>query len=437
MRNKLLMMLVLVSVALCLSAGSLMAQSQEAAKPQAPAAAAPAAEAPKPATPPAATPAPAAPAAEAPKPAAAPAAEAPKAPAAAVGTMSKLQQALAKTPQGTGKGEINPAASPGFLGIPGGPSPFWFYGILWGIWVGWIFSTVGAFGGIMAGVGHISIFGLGDYAGTFRQTSPTLNKLITDSIRTSNQYLVGLSALMSSVTYYRMGRLVLPLGLALAIGGIAGAYLIPVLTAGKISLKAYVGYFGIVVLVIGCFLFYDTTPAGQAKKKKAKQAAQAFQEAVKKGGDMAAQGVKVMSWGLTRINFSFFGVEFSFNPVWPVLGGFFIAALSSFIGVGGGFLYVPFLTSVTNLPMYVVAGTSALAVFVSMITSIFTFMFVAGTPIDFLFIGAELVGIAIGSIVGPYTSKYIPDIWLKRLFVVLAIYVGLKYVLRGFFGISI
>lgn len=26
---------------------------------------------------------------------------------------------------------------------------------LWAIWVGWIFSTVGAFGGIMAGVGQI------------------------------------------------------------------------------------------------------------------------------------------------------------------------------------------------------------------------------------------------------------------------------------------
>src|SRR3989339_344776 len=211
----------------------------------------------------------------------------------------KLEEAIAKTPVGTGPGEINPEAPKGFMGIPGGPTPFWFYGILWGIWVGWIFSTVGAFGGIMAGVGHISVFGLGDYASSFRKTSPVLNKLVTDSIRTSNQYLVGLSALMSSITYYRMGRLVLPLGIALAIGGIAGAYLIPVLTAGKISLRAYVGYFGIIVLVIGCFLFYDTTPKGQAKKKKAKAAAQAFQESMKKGTQVdAAEGVQVKSWGL-------------------------------------------------------------------------------------------------------------------------------------------
>jgi uncharacterized membrane protein YfcA len=352
----------------------------------------------------------------------------------------KLEEAIAKTPTGAGPGQINPDAPKGFMGIPGAPSPFWFYGILWGVWVGWIFSTVGAFGGIMAGVGHISVFGLGDYASSFRKTSPVLNKLVTDSIRTSNQYLVGLSALMSSVTYYRMGRLVLPLGVALAIGGIAGAYLIPVLTAGKISLKAYVGYFGLVVFIIGGFLYYGTTKKGQESNKKAKAAAKAFQEAMKKGvsgAEAQAQGVQVKSWGLSRVNFSFYGVEFHFNPIWPLVGGFFIAALSAFLGIGGGFLYVPFLTSIVGLPMYVVAGTSALAVFISMVTSIFTFMFIKGTPVDFLFIGAELVGIAAGSVVGPITSKYIPDIWLKRLFVVLAIYVGLKYTLRGFFGISI
>jgi uncharacterized membrane protein YfcA len=350
----------------------------------------------------------------------------------------KLEEAIAKTPTGTGPGQINPDAPKGFMGIPGGPNPFWFWGILWGVWVGWIFSTVGAFGGIMAGVGHISVFGLGDYASSFRKTSPVLNKLVTDSIRTSNQYLVGLSAFMSSITYYRMGRLVLPLGIALALGGIAGAYLIPALTAGKISLKAYVGYFGIIVFVIGAFLFYDTTPAGQAKKKKAKQAAQAFQDAVKKGAtgaETAAQGVAVKSWSLSRVEFTFYGVEFHFNPVWPLVGGFFIAALSAFLGIGGGFLYVPFLTNIVNLPMYVVAGTSALAVFISMITSIFTFMFIKGTPIDFLFVGAELIGIAVGSTVGPYTSKYIPDVWLKRLFVILALYIGIGYTLRGFFEI--
>ena len=356
----------------------------------------------------------------------------------------QLEDAIAKTPQGMEPGQVNPNTPPGFMGIPGAPSFFFLYPILWGIWVGWIFSSVGAFGGVMAGVGHITVFGLGDYASSFKKTNPTLNKLLTDSIRTSNQYLVGLSALISSVTYYRMGRLVLPLGICLAAGGILGAYLIPVLTAGKVELSSYVGYFGITVLVIGGVLIYETTPAGQKSKKAAKAAAEAFErEHMGKGGaaaptsNHAAEGVRVKNWGASRISFTFYGVEFSFNPIIPILGGFVIAAISAFIGVGGGFLYVPFLTSIAGLPMYIVAGTSALAVLISMITSIFTYMFVKGVPVDLFFIGTELIGIVIGSILGPMTSKKIPDIWLKRLFVVLALYVGIGYATKGFLGKSI
>ncbi|MEF2144064.1 MAG: sulfite exporter TauE/SafE family protein [Desulfovibrionaceae bacterium] len=330
---------------------------------------------------------------------------------------------------------------PGYLGIPGGPQLQWWWGLLWAVWVGWIFSTVGAFGGIMAGVGHITMYGLGDYAKGFGKDAK-LNKVVTDSIRVSNQWLVGCSAGLSSFNYWKAGRLVAPLGIALAIGSVAGSWLVPWLTAGKISLKAYQGYFGLFVLVLGCYLFYETTPTGQSKKKAAKAAAQAFQDSVKKqreGGevDMAEMGVKVQKFTMTLCEFTFFGVEFKFNPIIPVVGGFFISALASFLGVGGGFLLVPFLTSVAGLPMYLVAGTSAAAVFVGMVNSIASYMMLKGTPVEWSLIGAELVGIVVGSIIGPRTSKYIPDIWLKRIFIVLAVYVGLRYTLKGFFGITI
>jgi hypothetical protein len=349
----------------------------------------------------------------------------------------KLEDAIAAVPQGTGKGQINPQAPKGYLEIPGAPSPNFVAALLWGLWVGWIFSTVGAFGGIMAGVGHITVFGLGEYAKTFKDTSPTLNKLITDSIRVSNQWLVGLSAIISSINYYRMKRLVLPLGIALGIGSLAGASLIPWLTAGKINLSMYQGYFGLVVFLVGGFLFYETTPAGQSRKKEAKAAAQAFERSIKEkksASEIAAMGVSVNKFSLGRISFTFFGVEFGFNPLVAIVGGFVIAAISSFLGVGGGFLIVPFLTSVAGLPMYIAAGTSAFAVLVGMITSISTYMVGKGVVVSWGLISAELLGIFAGSILGPRTSKYIPDIWLKRLFVVLALYVGLGYVTKGFLG---
>ena len=332
--------------------------------------------------------------------------------------------------------KLDPNAPAGYMGIPGAPQLNVIIGLVWAVWVGWIFSTVGAFGGIMAGVGHITIYGLGDYAKGFGKDL-SLNKVVTDSIRVSNQWLVGCSAALSSFNYYKAGRLVMPLGIALAIGSVAGSWLVPWLTAGKISLKAYLGYFGLFVLFLGCYLLYETTPMGQAKKKKAKAAAAAFQKSVKEGdADMASKGVKVVTFTPTKCVFTFFGVEFSFNPIIPVVGGFFIAALASFLGVGGGFLLVPFLTSVAGLPMYLVAGTSALAVFIGMINSIMAYMLLKGTPVQWSLIGMELIGIVIGSLIGPRTSKYIPDRALKILFVVLAFYVGLRYLSKGFFGVS-
>jgi uncharacterized protein len=350
----------------------------------------------------------------------------------------KLSEAISKAPVGTEKGHINPEGEPGYLGIPGGLQVSLVLGFFWAVWVGWIFSTVGAFGGIMAGVGHITIFGIGKHAGEFRETAPMLNKVITDSVRVSNQFLVGMSALISSFNYYRMGRLVLPLGLALAFGSIFGSYLIPWLTAGKISFKAYIGYFGIFVLALGFVMLYETTPRGRAGKKKAKQAADAFEATMRRQRsgekvDTSQLGVKVTGITATRFTFTFYGVEFSFNPFYPVLGGFVIAAISSFIGVGGGFLLVPFLTSISGLPMYLSAGTSAFAVLVGMITSIFSYL-QQGVVVHWPLIGTELVGIVVGSIIGPRTSKYIPDLWLKRLFIILAFYVGIDYVCRGFLG---
>jgi uncharacterized membrane protein YfcA len=353
----------------------------------------------------------------------------------------KLQDAIAAAPQGTEPGQIDPAKPAGFLGIPGAPQVNMILAFCWAVWVGWIFSTVGAFGGVMAGVGHMSIFGLGGYAKSFKQTTPALNKAITDSIRGSNQYLVGLSALISSFNYYRMGRLVVPLAVSLGLGSILGAWGSVTLSAGKISFSQYQGYFGLFVLALGIYLFYETSSAGQASKKKAKAAAAAFEATVKKQKsgekvDTSSMGVKVTSISLTSIKFTFYGVEFKFNPLIPFVGGIVISAVAAFLGVGGGFLLVPFLTSVAELPMYLAAGTSALAVLISMITSIIT-LISKGVQFDWVLIGIELVGIALGSVIGPRTSKYFSDILLKRLFIVLALYVGIDYVLRGFFNYRI
>ena len=61
----------------------------------------------------------------------------------------KLKEAIAAA-YTDGKLDMN--AKPGFLGIPGGPKVNVVLAFLWAIWVGWIFSSVGTFSGVMASV---------------------------------------------------------------------------------------------------------------------------------------------------------------------------------------------------------------------------------------------------------------------------------------------
>ena len=353
-----------------------------------------------------------------------------------LGLPAKLGVEIAKAPEGKGKGQIDPNAPRGVFGVPGAPQVSTILIFLWATWVGWVFSTVGAFGGIMAGVGHMTVYGLGDYVRTFRDTAPGLNKTLTDSIRTSNQFLVGLSSIVSVINYLKSKRMSWPLGLALGAGSIVGAYLAASLTGGKVSFSQYQGWFGVFVLVVGFVLIYELTPKGQAGKKAAKVAAQAFEKTVKEKKDISSAGVTLKSFSIAKSTMTFFGTDFSFNPIAAFFGGVVIAAISAFIGVGGGFLYVPYLTSIVGLPMFVVAGTSALAVLISMITSITTYINVAGAGMDWALVGTQLVGVFIGSMVGPRTAKYIPEKWLKILFIILALYVGIGYFSRGFFGRS-
>jgi len=347
-----------------------------------------------------------------------------------------LEEAIAEAPPGTEKGQINADAPKGYLGIPGGPQLNPIIGLLWAIWVGWIFSTVGAFGGIMAGVGHMTIYGLGNYAKAFKTSAPSLNKLVTDSIRVSNQWLVGLSALVSSINYARQKRLVTSLGFFLGIGALFATLLVVFTTAGKIKFSQYQGWFGLCVFVIGGFMVYQMTPRGQASRKASQAAAKAFEATIKEKKDIKEQGIKTLKWSLVKTEFSFFGQKFTFSPIWAFVGGFVISCIASFLGVGGGFLYVPFLTSVVGLPMFVVAGTSALSVLIGMIFAIFNFMVLKGVVVHWTLIGAELIGIFIGSMIGPRTGKYIPANVLKGIFIILALYIGLRYTLRGFFGIA-
>ncbi|MFW5663312.1 MAG: hypothetical protein ACOCZW_06275 [Bacteroidota bacterium] len=194
--------------------------------------------------------------------------------------------------------------------------------ILWSIWTGWIFSTVGAFGGIMAGFGHITVLGLGSKAAAMKgimaqdATGEQIDggKLLSDNIRLSNSMLTLVNSVMSTLMWLLQKRLVWAAGLSLGVGAFLGAQIAVFTTGGKLDISELMGIFGIVTFLVSGFMFYSASPAGMKKKTAGKAAAAKFQERVRElraeGRIKEIEGIKDVKLGATALEFDFFGEHF-------------------------------------------------------------------------------------------------------------------------------
>ena len=292
--------------------------------------------------------------------------------------------------------------------------------ILWSLFVGYVFSTVGAAGGILAGVGHITIFGMKN----------------ANTIKPMNQVLTLISPMISAPLYFRERRLVIPAAVALGLGGIAGALVGSYLSSTFLpDLKSYKPLFGVITLFIAIKIWTELMPSNQEKQKTTKKANKAFETKVKelkaagKMNELKDIGVKFSETGMNN-TFSFAGETFRFNALSPFLVGGIVAIISAALGVGGGFLLVPYLSSMLGFPMFIVAGTSVLSILVMSATSIANYVRM-GSSLDFAMLGFEVIGVIIGSYLGPVLSKYIKGQYLKVFLAVILTYIGAGYLLSA------
>lgn len=112
----------------------------------------------------------------------------------------------------------------------------------------------------------------------------------------------------------------------------------------------------------------------------------------------------------------FWGQEFKANMIVGCTGGFLIAVVSSMFGFGGGPFMVPLMTVIMGLPMYVVVGSSLLAIFFN--TSMATSRVIGFGNVDFLLFAIMAAGAIIGGNLGPQIAKRLNPLWLRRVAVV-------------------
>ena len=276
--------------------------------------------------------------------------------------------------------------------------------LFWSFLVGLVFSTVGAAGGILAGVGHISLFGISS----------------ANNIKIMNQILVMASTLISVPSYFLQKRVIYLLSLLLGAGSIAGAIIGSSLSYKFLpDLKSYKPLFGLFTLLVALKTFQEVFFSTSSKKRISE-----IEEKLKR----EKKGEVRFRLSFPSIELEYLGTRSRFSLFSPLLAGFVVAVVSSSLGVGGGFLLVPFMVSILGIPMYLVPGTSALAILITMVVSVGNYLQL-GSRADPVFLGIEVLGVVAGSFVGPHLSKVMGEKKLRLSLGALLLYVGLRYLL--------
>jgi len=305
--------------------------------------------------------------------------------------------------------------------------------IIWGIFTGYVFSTVGAAGAILTFIGQVVVFKLDKaYIKTFMDQGMTEKEATTiakNSTKVHNLMAVILSPIIAVPRYLKDRRVAIPLALCIACGVVFGALIGPSI---PMTLKQYKFWFGVITFIIGLRLAYETTGKYREGKAKLKAISKKFEEKVaelRKSGnwdELAQEGFAMQKFSLSELSFTFWGETFTINPVLAAVGGFIIAIIASMFGLGGGFMLVPYLSSVFVLPMFVVSGTSVTIVLINSLVAIARYL-QKGAVIDWWYIGFFLVGVFIGSLIGPWSQKFYKEKYLRIFLAVILLFYGLRF----------
>lgn len=287
--------------------------------------------------------------------------------------------------------------------------------------IGMLFVIMGAAGGLFTAAFQITILG----------TMGPLGVNAANTVKPTNLFLTLLSPVSGLSNYFRERRFAWPLGLSFAIGIVIGAFWLgPEYSAKYLPMKAYKFYLGIVCLIIGIKLFSESLPGAIAKKKATKAIVERFNLAMKKAKDdgtaIEIGRVEFERFNPVRFDMTFWGETFVARPLLMLVSGIVMGMIASSFGVGGGFMFMPFMASVLGYPMYLAVPIALAGTFATSLGGISKYTLIGYSP-DWLMAICIAVGAIGGGMVGPKIQKRLPEVFLKRLLALALLIVFLKY----------
>lgn len=260
--------------------------------------------------------------------------------------------------------------------------------VLLGFFVGTLGTLIGAGGGFILVPVLVFLF-------------PSLSPEVITSISLG---VVFLNAASGSIAYAKMKRIDYKTALIFSAATLPGA-IIGAFTTSIIPKKTFDVILSILLIIISVFLI--ARPGKMAEIQ-------------------AAEGKRMVKRDLT--DFIGHKYSYSFNLRLGIILSFFVGFVSSLLGIGGGIIHVPALTSLLNFPIHIATATSHF---------ILAFMALAGTLVHIvqgnlndswhttLYIGG---GVIVGAQLGARLSHRVKPRWITICLALALLFVGIRII---------
>ena len=125
--------------------------------------------------------------------------------------------------------------------------------------------------------------------------------------------------------------------------------------------------------------------------------------------------------------------RYRLHEIWAILINFVLGFISSFFGVGGGFLRTPILVYAFGFPVQVAVATSIFALSFYTTAGAATHAFIGNIEWfpTFVFAG---IGLVTGGQIGARLSGKVQGPWIMRLLMLVILAMGLQLMIQGFLG---
>jgi uncharacterized protein len=207
--------------------------------------------------------------------------------------------------------------------------------------------------------------------------------------------VVFFNAYSGTVTYIRMGRVDYRSGVLFTLASLPGA-IVGVLVIHRMPRSLFDPLFGILLLVIGGFLFRSPLGSGGAHEGHAS----------------------------ARLS--------SRQSLLGSVGTAYISVLSSLMGIGGGIIHVPFLIRALRMPPHTATATSHFVLTFVALTATLTHVALGQFERGLTQVAYLAVGVMMGAPVGAAVSTMLRGSLIVRLLALALCLVGLRLLARSF-----